>query len=114
MVLDEPDQAMVACLERGKRGPEAGKIRRRRQLLEQTPPLGLELLSARPIAAVDRLRRRALNAKPVETFEDLYGRFLLAAAIVLCAGVLVVRKRTELAWQTAGAVAVVLLLASVM
>ena len=63
---------------------------------------------------VDRLRRRALNAKPVETFEDLYGRFLLAAAIVLCAGVLVVRKRTELAWQTAGALAVVLLLASVM
>ena len=62
---------------------------------------------------VDRLRRRALNAKPVETFEDLYAKFLLAAAIVLCAGVLVVRKRTELAWQTAGAVAVVLLLASV-
>jgi Ca-activated chloride channel family protein len=63
---------------------------------------------------VDRLRSRALNAKPVETFEDLYARFLLAAAIVLGVGMLVVRKRTELAWQTAGAVAVVLLLASVM
>ena len=63
---------------------------------------------------VDRLRSRALNAKPVETFEDLYAKFLLAAAIVLCLGVLVVRKRTELAWQTAGALAVVLLLASVM
>ena len=38
----------------------------------------------------------------------------MAAAIVLCLGVLVVRKRTELAWQAAGAVGVVLLLASVM
>ena len=63
---------------------------------------------------VDRLRSRALNAKPVETFEDLYAKFLLAAAIVLGLGMLVVRKRTELAWQTAGALAVVLLLASVM
>jgi Ca-activated chloride channel family protein len=63
---------------------------------------------------VDRLRRRAANATPVETFEDLYAQSLMAAAIVLCLGVLVVRKRTELAWQAAGAVAVVLLLASVM
>ncbi len=63
---------------------------------------------------VERLRRRALNAEPVETFEDLYAKFLLAAAIVLCVAVLVTRKRTELAWQTAGALAVVLLLASVM
>jgi Ca-activated chloride channel family protein len=63
---------------------------------------------------VDRLRSRALNAQPVETFEDLYAKFLLAAAIVLGLGMLVVRKRTELAWQTAGALAVVLLLASVM
>ena len=62
---------------------------------------------------VDRLRRRAANAEAVETFEDLYPRVLMAAAIVLCAGVLVVRKRTELAWQAAGAVGVVLLLASV-
>src|SRR5262245_42628258 len=63
---------------------------------------------------VDRLRQRAADAKPVETFEDLYAQVLMAAAIVLCIGALVVRKRTELAWQAAGAVAVVLLLASVM
>jgi len=63
---------------------------------------------------VDRLRRRAANAEPVETFEDLYAQALMAAAIVLCLGVLDVRKRTELAWQAAGALAVVLLLASVM
>ena len=63
---------------------------------------------------IDRLRRRAANAEPVETFEDLYAQVLMAAGIVLCLGVLVVRKRTELAWQAAGAVGVVLLLASVM
>ena len=63
---------------------------------------------------IDRLRQRAANAAPVETFEDLYTQVLMAAGIVLCLGVLVVRKRTELAWQAAGAVAVVLLLASVM
>jgi hypothetical protein len=50
----------------------------------------------------------------VETFEDLYKQALMAAALVLCLGVLVVRKRTELAWQAAGAMCVVLLLASVM
>ena len=63
---------------------------------------------------IDRLRRRAANAEPVETFEDLYAQVLMAAGIVLCLGVLVVRKRTELAWQAAGALGVVLLLASVM
>ena len=63
---------------------------------------------------VDRLRARAANAEPVETFEDLYKQALMAAALVLCLGVLVVRKRTELAWQAAGAMCVVLLLASVM
>jgi Ca-activated chloride channel family protein len=63
---------------------------------------------------VDRLRARAANAEPVETFEDLYKQALFAAAVVLCLGVLVVRKRTELAWQAAGAMCVVLLLASVM
>ena len=63
---------------------------------------------------VDRLRRRAANAEPVETFEDLYTQALMAAAIVLCLGALVIRKRTELAWQAAAAVGVVLLLASVM
>ena len=63
---------------------------------------------------VDRLRARAANAEPVETFEDLYKQALISAAAVLCLGVLVVRKRTELAWQAAGAMCVVLLLASVM
>jgi Ca-activated chloride channel family protein len=63
---------------------------------------------------VDRLRQRSANAQQVETFEDLYHRVLLAAAIVLCAGTLFLRKRTELVWQTAGALGVVLLIASVL
>ena len=61
---------------------------------------------------VDRLRRSSDIVKEVESFDELYGRFLLAAAGVLVAGTAFLRKRTELAWQAAGAVAVVLLLAS--
>ena len=61
---------------------------------------------------VDRLRRRADVVKEVESFDELYGRVLLAAAVVLVIGTAFLRKRTELAWQAAGALAVVLLLAS--
>jgi Ca-activated chloride channel family protein len=63
---------------------------------------------------IDRLRQRAAAAKPVETFEDLYPRFLLAAAIILCAGTLFLRKRTELTWQALGALATVLLIAAIL
>jgi Ca-activated chloride channel family protein len=61
---------------------------------------------------VDRLRRRSDVVKEIESFDELYGRFLMAAAIVLIIGTALLRKRTELAWQAAGALAVVLLLAS--
>ena len=61
---------------------------------------------------VERLRRRADVVKDVESFDELYGRFLMAAAVVLVIGTAFLRKRTELAWQAAGALAVVLLLAS--
>jgi Ca-activated chloride channel homolog len=61
---------------------------------------------------VDRLRRRADVVKEVESFDELYGRFLMAAAVVLVIATAFLRKRTELAWQAAGALAVVLLLAS--
>lgn len=63
---------------------------------------------------VDRLRQRAQSAPAVETFEDLHQRVLLAAAIVLCLGTLFLRKRAELVWQSAGALAVVFLIASVL
>lgn len=63
---------------------------------------------------IDRLRRRAENAQVMESFEELYWQFLFAAALVLCAGTLLLPNRAELAWQMAGAAAVVLLLASVL
>jgi hypothetical protein len=63
---------------------------------------------------IDRLRQRSATGKPVETFEDLYLRFLMAAAAVLCLGTLFLRKRAELAWQTAGALGVVLFVASLL
>jgi len=60
---------------------------------------------------VDRLRRRAEIVQEVESFDELYGRFLLAAAIAILIGTAFMRKRTELIWQAAGALGVVLLLA---
>lgn len=62
---------------------------------------------------IDRLRQRAASAEEVETLQELYWQFLLAAAAMLCLGTLVMRKRTELAWQAAGAAIVILVLASV-
>jgi Ca-activated chloride channel family protein len=63
---------------------------------------------------VDRLRRRADIVQEVESFDELYARFLMAAAIVLVAGTAALRKRTELAWQAACALAVVVFLASLL
>jgi Ca-activated chloride channel family protein len=62
---------------------------------------------------VDRLRRSASIVKELESFDELYGRFLMAAAAFLILGTLFLRKRTELTWQVIGALAVVLLLGSV-
>ena len=50
----------------------------------------------------------------METVEELYGRFLMAAAITLCAATLFLKKRTELAWHAAGAVVAVLVLVSLL
>lgn len=63
---------------------------------------------------VDRLRRRADVVKEIESFDELYGRFLMAAAAVLIIGTAFLRKRTELAWQAISALGVVLLLASIL
>jgi Ca-activated chloride channel homolog len=62
---------------------------------------------------IDRLARLSNVAQPVETFDDLYRRALMAAAIVLCFGTLALRRRSELAWQAAGALATVLLLTAI-
>ena len=63
---------------------------------------------------VDRLRRRADVVTEIESFDELYGRFLMAAAAVLIIGTAFLRKRTELAWQAVSALGVVLLLASIL
>jgi Ca-activated chloride channel family protein len=63
---------------------------------------------------IQRLRQRSEAAEEVETVEELYWQFLMAAAVVLCLGTLLMKKRTELAWQATGALVVVLLLASVL
>jgi hypothetical protein len=59
---------------------------------------------------IDRLRRRA-DVQETETFEELYGRVLMAAAAVLCLGTVCLRRRAELVWHAAGALAAVWLLA---
>lgn len=59
---------------------------------------------------IDRLARLSNVAQPIETFDDLYRRALMAAAIALCLGTLALRSRTELAWQAVGALATVVLL----
>ena len=61
---------------------------------------------------IDRLRRRSDRTQQIETFENLYPQFLMAAAVVLCIGTVFLRKRAELAWQAAGALAVVGLIAT--
>jgi Ca-activated chloride channel family protein len=63
---------------------------------------------------IDRLRRRADIIKDIESFDDLYPQFLLAAAAVLGLGTLALRKRTELLWQAAGAIAALVLIATLL
>jgi len=61
---------------------------------------------------VDRLRRRADVVQEVESVDELYPRFLTAAGVVLLVGTALMRRRTELVWQAAGAGAVAAFLAS--
>ena len=59
---------------------------------------------------IDRLHRQANVTQEVESFEDLYWRFLLAAGIVLGLGTLFLRKPVELVWQAVGAAAAAIVL----
>jgi len=61
---------------------------------------------------IDRLQRRSAQRQQVETFEELYWRVLLAAGVVLCLGLLLLRTRTELAWSAVTAGGVLLFLGS--
>lgn len=65
-------------------------------------------------AIVERLRRRAENVDITESFEELYWRALLAAAVALGLGTLLLPSRVELVWQAACAGLVVLGIASVL
>ena len=51
---------------------------------------------------IDRLQRQSDVPQQVESFEELYRRFLMAAAVMLGLGMLFLRKRAELAWQAGG------------
>jgi len=60
---------------------------------------------------IDRLHRQSDVSQQIESFEDLYRRFLMAAAVMLGLGTLFMHKRADLAWQAGGvAVAVILLI----
>jgi Ca-activated chloride channel family protein len=51
---------------------------------------------------IDRLHRQSDVSQQVESYEDLYRRFLLAAAVMLGLGTLFLHKRADLAWQAGG------------
>jgi hypothetical protein len=61
---------------------------------------------------IDRLQRRADQRQQVETYDELYWRFLLMAGIVIAVGVVLLRTRTELAWSATVAAGVLLFLSS--
>lgn len=63
---------------------------------------------------IDRLQRRSDQRQQVETYEELYWRALLAAGIVLCAGMLLLRTRLELAWSVVGVGGVLLFIGSLL
>jgi Ca-activated chloride channel family protein len=62
---------------------------------------------------LDRVRRRAAGAQEIDSYDELYWRALFAAAVVLCLGTLLLRKRTEL-WLQAGGVAVTLMILTIL
>jgi hypothetical protein len=58
---------------------------------------------------IDRLHRQSDVSQQIESYEDLYYRFLMAAAVMLGLGAVFLHKRADLAWQ-AGGVCVALIL----
>ncbi len=63
---------------------------------------------------IDRMQRQNRAAQQIASYEELYWRFLLAAAIALALGTLFLYRRTELWWQVAGALATALLLTTLL
>lgn len=58
---------------------------------------------------ISRVRRRAAAAQEVESQEELYWRFLFAAAVFLGLGTLLLKEGAELWWEAAAAVAAILI-----
>jgi Ca-activated chloride channel family protein len=69
----------------------------------------------RDVAAriIGSVRRRAPLSPLEESFEELYWRFLFAAAIFMALGTLLLRQRTELWWHAAAVLVSVFVLAGV-
>ena len=57
------------------------------------------------------IKQHAPASQIDESYQDLYWRFLFAAALVLCLGTFGLRSGAELWWQVAGAVVTILVLA---
>jgi hypothetical protein len=61
---------------------------------------------------IDRLHRQSDVSQQVDSFDDLYRRFLMAAAVMLGLGMLFLHKRSDLVWQAGGVAVAVILLAT--
>ena len=61
---------------------------------------------------ISSIRRRIPVTEEEESTEELYWQFLLAAAVFLCGGSLVVTRRVELSWLAAGALVTALIIAN--
>jgi Ca-activated chloride channel family protein len=62
------------------------------------------------INSVKRQAVASLEAQAEESREELYWQFLFAAGLLLCLGTFVLKERTELWWQAAGAITAALIL----
>jgi Ca-activated chloride channel homolog len=61
---------------------------------------------------IGSIRRRITAAQQEESTEELYWRALFVAAVLLCAGSLLVTRRTELSWLAAGALVALFIIAN--
>ena len=74
--------------------------------------IGRESDSSVAFRIIGSIRRRIPTTQAEESTEDLYWRFLFAAAVSLCVGTLVVKRPVELWWLAVATVPAILLLAN--
>jgi Ca-activated chloride channel family protein len=63
---------------------------------------------------VSSIRKRAVSGDEQTSYEELYWRVLLAAAVVLGAGTMLLQRKTELWWHTAGVTTTLAILVAVL